>query len=94
MTEFVVTNGKRIVVGVIGGTVVLFGLVLLFIPGPGLVIIAAGLAVLATEFVWASRLLKRVRKEGGELVNNLRGKPKAGRVDAEPTRHTPTRHNP
>lgn len=53
---------KRILIGVIGFTVVLIGVALLVLPGPGLVIIALGLAILATEFVWARALLKKARE--------------------------------
>lgn len=44
----------RIIIGV---TLVLLGALLLVLPGPGIVTIAAGLTVLATEFAWARRLL-------------------------------------
>lgn len=46
---------------VVGGVLVGLGLVMLVTPGPGLVAIAAGLAVLAREFAWARRLLERIR---------------------------------
>ena len=49
---------KRVVVGIIGGTVVLIGIAMLVFPGPGLIVIPAGLAILATEFVWAKRWLR------------------------------------
>ncbi len=49
-------------VGIIGGTVVLVGLVLLVTPGPGVLIIAAGLAILAIEFAWAKVWLRRIRE--------------------------------
>ena len=48
-------------VGVIGGTVLVIGIVLLVLPGPAFVVIPLGLAILATEFVWAQRWLKKVR---------------------------------
>ena len=47
----------RIVVGVIGGLIVVLGLVLVPLPGPGWVIVFLGLGILATEFAWAERLL-------------------------------------
>ncbi|HSQ23021.1 MAG TPA: HAD-IC family P-type ATPase [Pyrinomonadaceae bacterium] len=53
---------RRALVGVIGFTVVLIGLALLVLPGPGLVVIALGLAILATEFVWAQALLRKARE--------------------------------
>ena len=53
---------RRILIGVVGGTVVIIGVALLVLPGPGLVTIALGLAILATEFVWARALLKKARE--------------------------------
>jgi uncharacterized protein (TIGR02611 family) len=48
---------SRLARGIIGTALVLLGVLLLVLPGPGIVTIAAGLAVLATEFAWARRLL-------------------------------------
>ncbi|MEK7793472.1 MAG: PGPGW domain-containing protein [Candidatus Hydrogenedentota bacterium] len=59
----IIRYARRLVIAVIGVTVVLFGVLLLFIPGPGTVVIAAGVAVLATEFIWARVLLKRMKHE-------------------------------
>jgi len=44
------TWGRRIVVGVVGGAVLLAGIIMLVAPGPGLLGVAAGLGILATEF--------------------------------------------
>ena len=52
---------KRIFIALIGGTVLLVGLALLVLPGPGLPIIAVGLAILATEFLWARRALRKAK---------------------------------
>jgi tellurite resistance protein TerC len=52
---------RRMIVLVVGGTVLLVGVAMLVLPGPGLVVAPAGLAILATEFLWARRLLARVR---------------------------------
>jgi uncharacterized protein (TIGR02611 family) len=52
----VVNRAYRIGVGVVGGAIVIGGLALVPLPGPGWVIVFLGLAVLATEFVWADRL--------------------------------------
>lgn len=56
-------SARRLVIGILGATVVLLGIVLLFTPGPAMVVIPAGLAILGLEFVWARRLLHRVRQE-------------------------------
>jgi uncharacterized protein (TIGR02611 family) len=49
----------RLVVAIFGFLVVLAGLAMLVLPGPGLLVIAIGLGILALEFVWAERLLER-----------------------------------
>ena len=51
----------RIVVGIVGGAIVIGGLGLIPLPGPGWVIVFIGLALLATEFEWAARLEKFAR---------------------------------
>lgn len=53
----------KVVVTVVGIVVILVGIVLSGpgIPGPGLLVIVFGLAILSTEWVWAERLLKRAR---------------------------------
>ncbi|HET9901866.1 MAG TPA: PGPGW domain-containing protein [Actinomycetes bacterium] len=48
---------KRSAVAVVGGLLTLTGIALLVLPGPGFVLVAAGLAVLATQFAWAKRPL-------------------------------------
>lgn len=65
---------RRLVVGVIGGTVVLVGIALVFLPGPALVVIPVGLGILGLEFAWARRLLKHARDRAGDLVDGVRGR--------------------
>lgn len=67
-------QAKRVAIAVIGGTVVLFGIVLIFTPGPAFVVIPIGLAILATEFVWARWLLRKVQEKGSQAVDKVRGK--------------------
>lgn len=52
---------RRAVVAVIGFTVLLIGVAMVVLPGPAIVVIPLGLAILATEFVWARRLLEKAR---------------------------------
>ena len=54
-------HAKRIGIGIIGSLIVLIGIVAIPYPGPGWLIVFAGLAVLATEFDWAQRLLNYAR---------------------------------
>ena len=53
----------RVVVGTIGGVLAIGGLVLVPLPGPGWLIVFAGLAVLGTEFHWARRLGGWLKRE-------------------------------
>jgi tellurite resistance protein TerC len=52
---------RKIVIGVIGTTILLIGVALIVLPGPAFVVIPIGLAILASEFVWARRVLRRGR---------------------------------
>ncbi len=52
-------QAKRIIRIVIGFTLLIIGIALIVLPGPATIVIPAGLAVLAGEFLWAKRLLKR-----------------------------------
>ena len=51
----------RIVVGVLGALVIVIGIIMLPLPGPGWLVIFFGLAILASEFEWAERLLRYAR---------------------------------
>lgn len=57
-----VNHGYRIGVGIVGSLIVAFGLVTIPLPGPGWLTVIAGLFVLATEFLWAERLLEYTRQ--------------------------------
>tara|TARA_B100001769_G_scaffold233374_1_gene196771 strand:+ start:575 stop:817 length:243 start_codon:yes stop_codon:yes gene_type:complete len=54
---------KKLVIFLIGISVVLIGCVLFFTPGPAIVVIPIGLAILATEFIWAKKLLKKFKEK-------------------------------
>jgi tellurite resistance protein TerC len=67
---------RRIAVTVIGSTVLLVGIVLLVTPGPAFLVIPLGLGILAIEFAWARRWLRRVRdlaKNGMQRATPTRG---------------------
>jgi uncharacterized protein (TIGR02611 family) len=61
---------KRLVVGVVGFTVLAVGIAMLVLPGPAFIVIPAGLAILAAEFVWARRLLVKVKEKIENYKNN------------------------
>ncbi|MCE0522204.1 MAG: PGPGW domain-containing protein [Methylacidiphilales bacterium] len=52
----------RICIGVVGGTVLLIGIVMIVLPAPSSLVIPAGLAILAIEFVWARQWLNKIRQ--------------------------------
>ena len=58
---------RRVFLIIAGFTLLLAGGVMLVTPGPGMVVIFLGLGLLAAEFVWARRLMERVKNEGGRL---------------------------
>jgi hypothetical protein len=59
---------RRVVIAVIGGTIVVVGVALLVLPGPASIVIPIGLIVLASEFAWARHVLRR----GKVVVNKAR----------------------
>ena|SRR5437016_3177244 len=60
---------KRVIVSVVGVTVLLIGIALLVLPGPAFVVIPVGLAILATEYAWARRWLKKARRVASGVVS-------------------------
>ena len=60
---------RRVIVSVVGATVVLIGIALLVLPGPAFVVIPVGLAILATEYAWARRWLRKVRRMASDVVS-------------------------
>ena len=65
---------RRVIVGVIGGTVLLIGLAMVVLPGPALVVIPVGLGILGIEFAWARYWLRRVRTRTQSLIDSARGR--------------------
>lgn len=62
-----IRHTRRVVIGVIGTALVGVGIALLALPGPGLLVILAGLTVLSWEFKWAKRMLLRFKSKIKEL---------------------------
>jgi tellurite resistance protein TerC len=70
-------QAKRLIVTVIGFTFLATGVAMIVLPGPAVVVIPIGLAILATEFIWARKLLvtlkeriARMRKGNGKQNNH------------------------
>jgi uncharacterized protein (TIGR02611 family) len=65
---------RRIFRIVAGFTLLAAGVVMLITPGPGWVAILLGLGLLAAEFVWARRLMERIKREGNRIKETVLGK--------------------
>ena len=63
---------RRIVITIVGVTVLIIGMIMIVTPGPALVLIPVGLAILSIEFAWARAWLKRLREAiSNRNSNNL-----------------------
>ena len=62
----------RTFIGVVGGLVTVLGAVFLFAPGPGLLVLLAGLGILATEFAWASSAIRKTKSIAQATSDRLR----------------------
>jgi hypothetical protein len=70
-------QAKRIIKIVFAFTLLLAGVAMLVLPGPGLLVILSALAILSGEYVWARRLMERLKagaKRAQEVVVNRRSK--------------------
>ena len=63
---------KRVLVGVVGGLITILGVVALIAPGPGWLIIFAGLGILGTEFAWATRALKTAKGVANRAIDSTK----------------------
>ena len=63
---------RKLVVFLIGISIVLIGCVLFFTPGPAIIVIPVGLAVLATEFIWAKKLLKKFKETTSSITQSAK----------------------
>lgn len=70
------TQAKRLIIIVIGFTTLAAGIALIVLPGPAVVVIPIGLAILATEFIWARKLLDRVKGRIAQMRNGSEGQGK------------------
>lgn len=65
---------RRVVVAVVGGTVLLVGAAMVVLPGPAVVVIPVGLGILGLEFAWARIWLRRVKARAEGMVDSVRGR--------------------
>ena len=72
--RFIARNSKRVGITIAGFVVILAGAAMLVLPGPGLLVIIGGLAILATEYVWAQRLLRVAKEKATQAKDKVFGK--------------------
>jgi Putative transmembrane protein (PGPGW) len=85
-------HARRLIILVVGLTVLAVGAALVVLPGPAVVVIPVGLAILATEFVWAERVLHKL-KDGGQWLTDRVGKSKS-RPPTPSSTHPTSTSNP
>jgi uncharacterized protein (TIGR02611 family) len=76
-------NSKRAGITVIGFVLIIGGIILLPLPGPGWLVIFAGLAVLATEYVWAQRALDAAKRKAKAAASKARARMRRGSTKQE-----------
>lgn len=74
MLEWGLKKARQLIVAVVGCTVLLLGIIMIFTPGPAVVVIPLGLGILATEFVWARNLLQKVKTYLADKADKVRNK--------------------
>jgi len=63
---------RWVIVATIGGTLVVLGIIFLVLPGPGLPLVIAGLAILASEFAWAQYMLSRIKEKSQQVAQKAK----------------------
>ncbi len=91
LVRFIWRSSKRAAVFVLGVALLCIGLVMFVTPGPGIVLVVAGLAVLATEFAWAEHLLDKAKESAAKAGQSAQRIPGVSRVTSAAGRLVPRR---
>ena len=75
IARFIARSGKRIAITVVGFSVLIAGIIMMVTPGPGVLVIVAGLAILASEWAWAERALDRAKESGKVVLDQATASP-------------------
>ncbi len=62
-------QARRVAIILVGASVLLIGVAMLVLPGPAMIVIPLGLAILGIEFAWARRILKRLKQKAASLAS-------------------------
>ncbi|UCG32251.1 MAG: TerC/Alx family metal homeostasis membrane protein [Phycisphaerales bacterium] len=71
LVEYSWKQVRRILILLAGATLLLAGLAMIVLPGPAILAIPAGLAMLGSEFLWARQLLAKMRRAGSSVLRGL-----------------------
>jgi uncharacterized protein (TIGR02611 family) len=66
-------QARRVVILVVGSSVLLVGVAMIVLPGPAILVIPLGFGILAIEFAWARRWLKRIKDAANQVQQNFTG---------------------
>ena len=72
--ELTYRTARRIAIAIIGTTVVLLGVAMLVLPGPGILTIILGLMLLGVEFAFARRWLVRIKSTSKKAADKVRAR--------------------
>lgn len=62
---------RKIIVGVIGFSVLIVGIAMIILPGPAVIVIPLGLLILASEFLWAKKWLDRIKSQAQKIKGKI-----------------------
>lgn len=91
LLRFIWRSSKRAAVFVLGCALLIVGLVMFVTPGPGIVLVVAGLAVLATEFAWAEHLLDKAKEQAARAGQSAQKVPGVSQATAAAGKLVPRR---
>ena len=86
VVSYTYKTARRIIVALVGGTVLLVGVAMIVLPGPATLVIPGGLAILALEFAWARRWLRRIKLQARQTIRRLNRTANSPRTSATPVR--------
>jgi uncharacterized protein (TIGR02611 family) len=62
---------RKIIIAIVGFTILLIGLAMTVLPGPAFIVIPVGLGILATEFMWAKSILNKVKTKFQQMKKDV-----------------------
>ena len=94
--RFIGRSSKRVAVTVVGAAVVAGGLAMLVLPGPGILVVAVGFAILGTEYAWAASALERTKRTAARAGRVAKGAARSasGRIRRRPPTDVPPAGGP